>query len=186
MLVRVVQRHGIFTPVTLLVGWNTHPGPGGLHPCGHAHRALRDAGYDPEVVKARGLRLLPECLNRTEGRREAKRLTGTVTVPVLVTDDGQVIADSKEIVAWASENHAGSSAARQGRPEHRARSAANLRWPRRGAPRARPGARESRRARPGSGRSQARDGPARRGVGRDMGGAPHRRTEEARSQTRNG
>ncbi len=53
------------------------------------------------MVKARGLGLLPDALNRTEGRRQPKRLTGSATVPVLVTDTGEVTADSKAIVAWA-------------------------------------------------------------------------------------
>ena len=91
----------------LYVCWNTSPGPGGLHPCGRAHRALREAGYEPEVVKSRGFGLLPDRFNKTEGRREAKRLTGSTTVPVLVTDAGEVVSDSKRIVAWAREHPAG-------------------------------------------------------------------------------
>jgi glutaredoxin 2 len=37
----------------------------------------------------------------TEGRREIKELTGQPVVPVLVTDDGEVINESKRIVEWA-------------------------------------------------------------------------------------
>jgi glutathione S-transferase len=48
----------------------------------------------------------PELLNRTSGRQEAKRLTGSFMVPVLVTDDGEVIQESDAIVAWAQENPA--------------------------------------------------------------------------------
>ena len=92
----------------LYVCWNTSSGPGpGLHPCGKAHDALREAGHEPEVIKARGSRLLPDALNRTQGRREVKELTGTTTVPVLVTDAGAVVAESKAIVAWAREHPAG-------------------------------------------------------------------------------
>ena len=87
----------------LYVCWNTKQGPLG-HPCGNAYAALKEAGHEPEVVKARGLRLLPDVLNRTEGRREAKRLTGSTTVPVLVTDDGDAIAPSDAIIAWAREH----------------------------------------------------------------------------------
>lgn len=98
----------------LYVCWGTFkpaPRPGG-HPCGRAYHALRDAGHEPDVVKAYGLALLPDALNQTEGRREAKRLTGSNTVPVLVTDDGEVVSESKRIVAWAKENpaHAGAAA----------------------------------------------------------------------------
>lgn len=77
------------------------PRPGG-HPCGSAYHALRDAGHDPEVVKSYGLAPLPDAVfNRTRGRREVKRLTGKTTVPVLVTDEGEVVSDSKRIVEWA-------------------------------------------------------------------------------------
>ena len=89
----------------LIVCWNVSRGPFG-HPCGVAHHALREAGHDPVVVKARGLRLLPDALNRSAGRREAKRLTGKSVVPVLVTDDGEVVAESAAIAAWARANPA--------------------------------------------------------------------------------
>jgi hypothetical protein len=91
----------------LYVCWGTFysPRPGG-HPCGNAHKALKEAGYDPEVVKSYGLAMLPGAFNNTEGRREAKRLTGKYTVPLLVLDDGSFVADSKNIVDWAKRNPA--------------------------------------------------------------------------------
>jgi hypothetical protein len=76
------------------------PRPGG-HPCKNAYDALRAAGHEPELVKSYGFGLLPEALNQTAGRKEVKRLTGQSWVPVLVTDDGEAIQDSKEIAAWA-------------------------------------------------------------------------------------
>jgi hypothetical protein len=76
------------------------PRPGG-HPCANAYHALRDAGYEPEVVKSYGLGMLPGVFNRTHGRREVERLTGNRTVPTLVLDDGTVVDGSREIVAWA-------------------------------------------------------------------------------------
>lgn len=76
------------------------PRPGG-HPCANAYEALRAAGHDPEVVRTYGWGALPDALNRTEGRREVKRLTGNRWVPALVTDDGETIDGSREIVAWA-------------------------------------------------------------------------------------
>jgi hypothetical protein len=93
----------------LYICWGTFqtPRPGG-HPCANAYHALRDAGHDPEVVKTYGLGLLPDL---TSGRREVKRLTGKSWVPVLVTDDGETIQDSKNIVAWAKAHPAGGSAA---------------------------------------------------------------------------
>lgn len=89
----------------LYVCWNTARGPLG-HPCGDAYHALRQAGHDPEVIRSYGLAVLPDLFNRTEGRREAKRLTGRKTVPVLVTDGGDVVFDSKRIIAWAREHPA--------------------------------------------------------------------------------
>jgi glutathione S-transferase len=87
----------------LYICWGTFqtPRPGG-HPCANAHKALREAGYDPEVVKVHGLGVGPGFLQvKTDGRREVEELTGKTTVPVLVTDDGEVINESKRIVEWA-------------------------------------------------------------------------------------
>ena len=96
----------------LYVCWGTFtktPRPGG-HPCGNAYEALREAGHDPEVVKSYGLAMLPDTpFNQTEGRKEVKRLTGNSTVPVLVTDEGEVVADSKNIIDWAKKNPAGAA-----------------------------------------------------------------------------
>jgi glutaredoxin 2 len=40
-----------------------------------------------------------------------KELTGNYWVPVLVTDSGETIADSKNIVAWAKAHPAGAASA---------------------------------------------------------------------------
>ena len=94
----------------LYVCWGTFPTPRpGGHPCANAHQALREAGWDPEVIRSYGLAVLPDFLNATPGRREVKRLTGDTWVPVLVTDDGEVVKDSKRIVAWARDNPATAS-----------------------------------------------------------------------------
>ena len=89
----------------LYVCWGTFksPRPGG-HPCRNAHEALTEAGWRPEVKKAYGLGALPEALNPT--RKKVRDLTGQNWVPVLVTDDGEVIQDSKKIIAWAKANPA--------------------------------------------------------------------------------
>jgi glutaredoxin len=81
------------------------PRPGG-HPCKNAHDALKEAGHNPEVVKSYGLGLLPDFMNPTSGRKEVKKLTGSTWVPVLVTDDDQVIQGSREIADWAKKNPA--------------------------------------------------------------------------------
>jgi hypothetical protein len=88
----------------LYVCWGTMqtPRPPAGHPCHNAHKALREAGHDPEVVKVHGLGIGPKLVHvMTDGRREVERISGQPAVPVLVTDDGEVITDSKRIIAWA-------------------------------------------------------------------------------------
>jgi hypothetical protein len=96
----------------LYICWGTFqtPRPGG-HPCANAYNALRDAGYDPEVTKVHGLGIGPGFMHvMTDGRREVEELTGQRAVPVLVTDPGEVITESKRIVAWAEANPAPAAA----------------------------------------------------------------------------
>ena len=92
----------------LYVCWGTFwtPRPGG-HPCRNAYEALREAGWDPEVKKSYGLGPLPDAL--TPQRKKVRELTGQNWVPVLVTDDGEVIRESKDIAAWARANPAGAA-----------------------------------------------------------------------------
>jgi glutathione S-transferase-like protein len=89
----------------LYVCWGTFrtPRPGG-HPCRNAHEALKDAGWSFEVEKVYGLGILGSALNPT--RREVRRLSGQNMVPVLVTDDDEVISGSDKIVKWARDNPA--------------------------------------------------------------------------------
>jgi len=89
----------------IYVCWDTraeHPVLG-EHVCGKAYEAVKAAGYDPEVTKARGWTKLPEFLNNSSGRREVRELTGgNDEVPVLVTDSGDVIQGSQKIIDWAA------------------------------------------------------------------------------------
>ncbi len=80
--------------------------PGG-HPCGNAYHALKEAGHDPEVVKAHGL--AAPGLNRLGRRDEVEKVSGQRMVPVLVTDDGEVVTESKRIMAWAKAHPAGAA-----------------------------------------------------------------------------
>lgn len=80
------------------------PRPGG-HPCGNAYEALKEAGFDPELKKSYGLGILPDVFNKTSGRKEVKELTGSNMVPVLVTDSGEAIQGSHQIVDWAKGNN---------------------------------------------------------------------------------
>lgn len=86
--------------------WGTFstPKPGG-HSCRNAHEALLAAGWNPEVKKTYGLGPLPKLLN--PGRAKVRELTGQQWVPVLVTDEGEVIRDSQRIVEWAQAHPAG-------------------------------------------------------------------------------
>ncbi len=89
----------------LYVCWGTFrsPRPGG-HPCRNAHEALKEAGWNPDVEKAFGLGILGTTLNPT--RREVRRVSGQNMVPVLVTDDEEVITGSDKIAKWARDNPA--------------------------------------------------------------------------------
>ncbi len=78
----------------------------GGHPCHNAAHALRTAGYQPEIIRCYGAKSLPKFFNRTRGRREVERLTGSRVVPVLALDDGKVVAGGREIVTWAKTNPA--------------------------------------------------------------------------------
>jgi glutathione S-transferase len=60
------------------------------------------AGHDPEVIKVRGLGIGPRFMHvMTSGRREVEEVSGQRAVPVLVTDDGEVVTDSRRIIDWA-------------------------------------------------------------------------------------
>ena len=89
----------------LYVCWGTFwsPRPGG-HPCRNAHEALTKAGWRPDVEKVYGLGILGDTLNPT--RKKIRDLTGQNMVPVLETDDGEVIAGAKQIAQWARDNPA--------------------------------------------------------------------------------
>ena len=94
----------------LYVCWGTFPNPlrPGGHPCGNAYNALKEAGHEPEVERVYGLG--PPPFNLTSGRRMIKQRTGQSWVPVLETDSGELIQDSKKIIAWAKDHPAGAPA----------------------------------------------------------------------------
>jgi hypothetical protein len=91
----------------LYVCWGTFPSPRpGGHPCRNVHNALTEAGHEPEVIKTYGLGALPDFLNPTRGK--VRELTGGSNwVPVLVTDDGEVLQGSKRILDWARRHKRG-------------------------------------------------------------------------------
>ncbi len=73
---------------------------GGGHPCGRAARALRQAGHEFEIRPMAGRRFRRGSIQRE--RQVIFDLTGQGLVPVLVLDDGEVIAGSGTIVDWAA------------------------------------------------------------------------------------
>jgi hypothetical protein len=89
---------------TWTAGKSIHP-----HPCGEAHKVLRESGHDPEVVRAYGFGALPGAVNDLTPRREVKRLTGQYWVPALITDDGEAIHGSERIIEWARVHPAAAS-----------------------------------------------------------------------------
>jgi hypothetical protein len=90
----------------LYVCWGTFPAPWrpGGHPCRNAYQALKEAGWEPDVERVYGFGALPDALTPT--RREIRELTGQNWVPVLVTDDDEVVRGSDKIAAWALDNPA--------------------------------------------------------------------------------
>jgi glutathione S-transferase len=86
------------------------PGPV-AHPCGRAAMALDDAGHIYEWRKVKGGRLKLWTLPaRARDRAEIEKLSGQRSVPILVLDDGAVIAGSGKIVTWAREHQPGATA----------------------------------------------------------------------------
>lgn len=80
--------------------------PGPLaHPCGKAGKALDRAGHRYEVKQVEGGLLRFWTLpSRARDRAEIEKLSGQRAVPILVLDDGTVIAGSGKIVEWAKAN----------------------------------------------------------------------------------
>lgn len=80
------------------------PGPI-AHPCGRAAKALDDAGHKYELKTVGGYRMMPWTWPaRARDRAEIKKLSGQELVPIIVLDDGKVIAGSGEISSWARKN----------------------------------------------------------------------------------
>lgn len=75
------------------------------HPCGRAAKALDDAGHSYEIKTVKGGMLKFWTLpSRARDRAEVERLSGQRALPILVLDDGNVIAGSGAIVEWVGAN----------------------------------------------------------------------------------
>ena len=87
----------------LYICWGTG---GSNHPdCHKAYAAVTDAGYQPEIIKARGQEHLPRFL-QFKVRQQVYKMTGSYFVPVLLLDDGTAINNPDDIVAWANSHPA--------------------------------------------------------------------------------
>jgi len=88
-------------------------GPAAMHPCAKAGKALDAAGYRYELRVVGGYRMLPWTWgSRDDDRAEIRKLSGANEVPILVLDDGEVIAGSSTIARWAGEHPAARSPSR--------------------------------------------------------------------------
>lgn len=77
-------------------------GPGAMHPCTKAAKALDGAGYSYETRRMKSSRAMFWTWgSRSRDRAEVKRLSGQESVPILVLDDGSVVTGSGEIARWA-------------------------------------------------------------------------------------
>jgi glutathione S-transferase len=75
------------------------------HPCGRAAKALDDAGHAYELKTVKGGKLkFWTWPSRADDRAEIERLSGQRSVPILVLDDGSVVAGAGAIVKWAHES----------------------------------------------------------------------------------
>jgi hypothetical protein len=92
--------------VKLYVCWGTFRTFGSGHPCRNALDALQLAGHQPEIVRSHGWGLLPEAINRSEGRRLARQFTGKSWLPLLVTQSGDAVCGSDHIKTWAAQHPA--------------------------------------------------------------------------------
>ena len=72
------------------------------HACGRAAKALDEAGIIYETKTVAGYTSSPSTwFRRRRDRAEVKELSGGTSVPILVLDDGEVIAGSRQIARWA-------------------------------------------------------------------------------------
>lgn len=88
---------------TLYVCHGDEGGPG-MHPCRRVQEALHDAGVEYEkVIAAHGS---PIPFLRKGSRDELQAATGTKKLPVMKLSDGTVLAPSRTILSWISEQRA--------------------------------------------------------------------------------
>jgi hypothetical protein len=81
------------------------------HPCGRAAKALDDTGHQYEIKQVKGGSFqFWTWPSRAKDRAEVEQLSRQRGVPILVLDNGEVIAGSGDIVSWARANEAAPAA----------------------------------------------------------------------------
>ena len=94
-------------PAVVLYTCSLEKAAGGLpvplaHPCGRAAKALDDSGHPYEIKQVKGGSFkFWTWPSRAKDRAEVEQLSGQRGVPILVLDNGEVIAGSGHIVSWA-------------------------------------------------------------------------------------
>ncbi len=73
------------------------------HPCAIAAKALDEVGLHYEVKHVRGYVSMPWTWpTRRRDRTEVRGLSGQNAVPILVLEDGEVVAGTNRIKRWAA------------------------------------------------------------------------------------
>lgn len=91
--------------ITLYTCGQKTSGPGAMHPCAKAGKALHEAGHEFEIEVVGGYRLMPwTWRSRSRDRAAVMALSGTPEVPILVIKGGDVISGSGGITKWAKQN----------------------------------------------------------------------------------
>lgn len=85
---------------TLFVCHGDDGGPR-MHPCRRVQEAMREAGVEYEKVIAGHGHPIPFL--RKGSREELRQATGDIKLPTLKLADGTVLAHSKAILKWVSE-----------------------------------------------------------------------------------
>jgi len=80
---------------------------GAGHACARALHALRQAGYEVDLLHVEGNGLMP-WKRHGPARDEVRNLTGQDKVPVLLLPEGTVVTGSGPIMRWAKDYPAGS------------------------------------------------------------------------------
>ena len=99
------RAHQSSNSLSVVVLYVCRSGSSFMHPCRDAGEALKDVGHSFEIRQVKGGIAKPWTWpSRAKDRAEIKRLSGQQGVPILVLDNGEVIAGGRKIIEWAQIN----------------------------------------------------------------------------------